>query len=266
MVSSLNRLRFLAALIVAGSTLPAADPVAPSPSGTGSPEATTSAHPLVWDAMEKTLDVKPGDEAATFSFSVTNTSTREIEIHQVHPSCGCTVAELPSTPWILPPNGKGSFRATVDFRGKHGKFAKTLHVASSAGPQVLSVVVNIPESDEATRIRNQELAKLDRQAVFRGECAACHTTPLIGKTGPELFQVACGICHFAATPASMVPNLVIPREPRDAAYWRKWITEGKEQSLMPAFAEERGGPLNAAQIDSLVEFLMANFPRDPIKP
>src|SRR4051812_17603042 len=75
------------------------------------------AHPLKWDEMHKTKPAKYGDGAVEFQFSVTNTSKEEsIKILDVRPSCGCTVADLPSTPWVLAPGAQGSFRATVDIR------------------------------------------------------------------------------------------------------------------------------------------------------
>ena len=222
-----------------------------------------AAHPLVWDALEITHVAKPGDEAADFTFAVTNKSDKRVEIQELRPSCGCTVAEMPSQPGVLEPGARGSFRATADFKGKFGVFVKSIHVVSNFGTQMLTVRVEIPDTEESRRKRNQEMAKLDRQAVFRGDCAACHVAPTAGKTGGELFQAACGICHTAAHRASMVPDLAIAREARDEAYWRKWIGEGKEQSLMPAFAAARGGPLTEPQIDSLVEYLAKNFAAQP---
>src|SRR5688572_26181830 len=82
-------------------------------------------NPLVWDAMEKSLVAKRGDTEVGFQFSVTNTGAQPVQILEVRTSCGCTVAELPPTPWVLEAGGKGSFRATVDIRGRHGHFAKT---------------------------------------------------------------------------------------------------------------------------------------------
>ena len=61
----------------------------------------------------------------------------------------------------------------------------------------------------------------------------------------------------------MVPDLMVVREPRDAAFWQRWITEGKDRTLMPAFAREKGGPLSAEQIASLVEYAMKTFPSKP---
>ena len=124
-------------------------------------------------------------------------------------------------------------------------------------------IVNILETPDAVRQRNQELALADRQAVFRNDCASCHAAPLGGKTGAELFQLACLICHAPAHRATMVPDLMIAREPRNAGFWRQWIAEGKEKTLMPAFAQRLGGPMTDAQIESLVEFALAQLPTAP---
>ena len=220
-------------------------------------------HPLVWDAMEKTAVVKPEGEEAKFTFHVKNTSQESVEIVQIQPSCGCTVAEMPSTPWILGAGSEGDFTAVVDYRGKHGKFSKALTVHSNAGSQRLTVVVDIQDTEEGRRARNQQLAAVNRQGVFRGDCASCHALPTIGKMGAELFVTACGICHLASPRANMVPDLAVAREPRDAAWWEKWISEGKEQTLMPGFAAKRGGPLTAEQITSLVEYAMKTLPTAP---
>ena len=225
--------------------------------------AAKSRHPLQWDAMEVTHVARPGEEAADMVFAVTNGSAREVEIQDLRPSCGCTVAEMPRTPWILAAGGRGSFRATVDFKGKSGVFTKTIRVVSTAGAQVLTLRVEIPDTEASRRARNLQLAQADRQAVFRGDCAACHAVPAAGKRGAELFQAACGICHAAEHRASVVPDLAVAREPRDEAYWRRWITEGREQSLMPAFAAERGGPLTPEQIESLIAYALAHLPRRP---
>src|SRR4051794_30375523 len=81
--------------------------------GFAAENAPTEPHPIVWDAMKKILVAKVGDEAAEFRFTATNTAKEPVEIVQIRPSCGCTVAQMPSTPWILAPGAKGSFTATV---------------------------------------------------------------------------------------------------------------------------------------------------------
>ena len=76
----------------------------------------------------------------------------------------------------------------------------------------------------------------------------------------------CAICHDAEHRAAMVTDLRVPREPRDLAYWQKWITEGKTGTMMPAFAAAQGGPLTQEQVDSLTVYLYANFPKNADPP
>src|SRR5207249_541916 len=96
-------------------------------------------------------------------------------------------------------------------------------------------------------------------------CYACHVEPIGGKQGAPLFLAACAICHEAEPRATMVPDLAVARGHRDADFWRKWISEGKDKTLMPAFADEKGGPLGDAQIESLVQYALSHFPTDPGK-
>lgn len=228
--------------------------------------SSKSDSPLVWDAMEKKIPVKPGDAAADFEFTVTNRSAQAVTIEQIRPSCGCTVAEMPSNPWVIAPGAKASFSGYVNFQGKEGTFSKTLFVSSSAGTQMLTVTIEIPMVDDATRKKNQAIAQANRQAVFHGDCASCHLEPALGRSGAELFTAACGVCHFAARRASMVPDLLTARQHRDADFWRKWIAEGKEGTLMPAWSKDKGGPLSHDQIESLVQFAMQTLPVEPPPP
>lgn len=268
----MNRPRLLLALALAALVggvglfvqLGAADlPSAPSAAPAPPAKSPAQTGPLVWDALEKSQDAKPSDSVAEFSFTVTNRSDQAVTITELRPSCGCTVAEMPSNPWVLAPGAKSTFTALVDFAGKHGKFSKTIAVHSTAGVQTLGLTVNIAEPDEATRLRNQQLAAANRQAVFRGDCASCHVAPIGDKTGAELFRAACAICHLAEPRAELVADLMTPKAPRDAAYWRKWITDGREGSLMPGFAPQHGGPLTEAQIESLVEYAVRSLPSQP---
>jgi hypothetical protein len=247
-----------AAMDAAPGKSPSSEVVGPREGG---PSAT---HPLVWDAMEKILSPKLGEDILPFQFSVTNSSDKTVTIDQIRPTCGCTIAEMPSSPWILKPGATGTFVGTIDVRGKEGTISKALFVNSSAGTQMLGLTVKIPTLDEEARKRNQLLAQSDRQAVFRGECAICHVKPAVGRRGGELFTAACGVCHLSEHRASMVPDLLVAKQHRDAAYWRQWIAEGKVGTLMPAWSQSHGGPLAADQVESLVEFALKVLPTDPV--
>src|SRR5436190_1529321 len=58
---------------------------------------------LKWDADSKECAVKQGEILAAFTFVVTNVSKAEVLIKGLHTSCGCTVAQLPTTPYKLQP-------------------------------------------------------------------------------------------------------------------------------------------------------------------
>lgn len=235
---------------------------------TDTPPATPKAFGLVFDADAKEYNAKPGEMSAPFVFHLTNISASEIIISNVTTSCGCTVAQLPSQPWHLPPGTNGEIKATMNLAGKFGRVSKQVTVNSSVGTKALIVHVNVPppqqvaaENLRGDRNANMELAKADRQAVFKGDCRSCHVDPGVGKVGKALYDADCGICHDSHIRAAMVPDLRAPKSPRDLDYWVNWITHGRVGSMMPAFGEKDGGPLSADQIKSLAAYLLENFPR-----
>jgi hypothetical protein len=74
------------------------------------------------------------------------------------------------------------------------------------------------------------------------------------------------ICHEANPRASMLPDLHHLTDaagkpiPTNEEFWRSWITVGKADTLMPAFAISQGGPLNDIQIASLAAYLNMAYP------
>jgi mono/diheme cytochrome c family protein len=184
----------------------------------------------------------------------------------VHPSCGCTTADVPPMPWILPPETNGLIHVKVDLAGKIGMVFKTVTVATEKGRMDLVLRVNIAPPPpprmmtEAERAAGVAAAKADRQAVFRGTCASCHASNVSGKYGQQLYELTCKICHDANPRASMVPDLHNLKDPTSEEFWRAWITSGKPGTLMPAFSTAQGGPLNDFQIASLAAYLNAIIP------
>ena len=230
---------------------------------------------LAFEVEQKEVSVTNGTTEAHFSFNLTNISTGPVTINYVQTSCGCTVAKLPATPWVLTPNEHGEISATMQLAGTPpgGTKIKTLTVNSDKGQKALYVKATVlPEPapmTEMDRTNNLKMATADRQAVFKGDCIRCHVTPTKDsaghdKMGQELYAAACGICHNAEHQASFVPNLHRLPEPTSAAFWRNWIMHGKQGSLMPAFAKAEGGILSEEQIESLVQYLSATIPPHPV--
>ena len=232
--------------------------------------------PLVWDPMNAHHDVKPGEVGARFTFTVTNTSAADAEILEVNSSCDCTVAEMPSHPWIIKAHGTAKLEAVMDLRDKVASAAspsvyyKDIEVVGVGYTNDLKLTVAVPamtntlSNDEMTRRWGQALSSVDHQAVFKNDCVKCHLVPAYGKQGEYLFHTICGICHEAKNRASVVPDLSKLKTAIDASYWSNWVTYGKVGTLMPGFASTEGGALDDEQIRGLVAYLTTAFPR-PMK-
>jgi mono/diheme cytochrome c family protein len=238
------------------------------------PDTTHAGDPLpdgiiAWDATLKSLDATNGQDFAYFAFSFTNITAGFVTIIDAHPSCGCTTAELPSRPWTLPAGTNGQINLTVNLAGKNilpGSVFKYVDVSTDKGHKQLMMRINIlppppmPEMTEEQRDAGIKAAKVDRQAVFKGDCATCHVKNIQGKYGQELFNAICAVCHEAQNRATLVPDLHNLKVPTNEEFWRAWITSGKAGSLMPAFATAQGGPMNDFQIASLAAYLNATIP------
>jgi mono/diheme cytochrome c family protein len=188
-----------------------------------------------------------------------------VVISEVHPSCGCTTAQLPPLPWTVAPGTNGQIGVTVNLAGKFGTVIKTVHVASNEGRIDLIVQINIqpPEIKNLTQaelMRQMAIAKVDRQAVFKNDCATCHAKEGQYKYGRDLYAADCGICHEAEHRATMVPDLHDLKVSTNEEFWRTWIAHGKPGTFMPAFSAGDGGPLNDMQIASLAAYLTAAIP------
>jgi mono/diheme cytochrome c family protein len=223
---------------------------------------------LAFDAETKQYDASPGEQAAPFTFNLTNVWTNEIIIDKVQASCGCTTASLPANPWHLAPQASGQVVAKVNLAGKRGLITKTLTFycrmmpGGDSATRMVYLKVNIPPPpsvagtmSEAERKAAMDQARADAQAIFKGNCASCHADKGRNALGQDLYAVDCGICHESSHRESLVPDLHALKQPTDFDYWKTIITLGKPHTMMPAFAATHGGPLTDAQIVSLAAYL-----------
>jgi mono/diheme cytochrome c family protein len=223
---------------------------------------------LAWSSLLQATNAAADQEQAHFAFSFTNVSSGNVAVLSAHASCGCTQPELPPLPWIIPPGGKGEFSATVSIEGKQGTLFKSVTISTDKGSKDLYLRITmlppvVPTLTDADRARGVEMARADRQAVFKDDCATCHAKPATGKYGKALYDSACAICHEAQNRATMVPDLRNLKTPTNDEFWRTWIAHGKAGTLMPAFSTAEGGPLNDMQIATVAAYLNLVIPSQP---
>jgi mono/diheme cytochrome c family protein len=224
---------------------------------------------LAWNSLSQSASVPANSTQAHFLFSFTNVTSGNVSISTVHPSCGCTTADLPPLPWTIPAGGGGQIPVTVNLSaalaGSEGTLLKAVTVITDKGSKQLLLRINIlppviATQTDAERTNSMAIAKADRQAIFKADCANCHATPGEGKYGKALYEAVCAVCHDAEHRAAIVPDLHTLTVPTNLEFWRTWAAHGKPGSLMPAFSAVEGGPLNDMQIATLATYLNFAIP------
>ena len=119
------------------ASLAADAPPAPAPSHA----ALTN---LVFDKEIQVSYGKPGDPQAAFTFQITNVSDVAVHILSIPASCGCTRAELPRTPWIIPPHTNEGLHVTMQLNSLPGENSKYLTILSTNGTKQIWVKSIIP--------------------------------------------------------------------------------------------------------------------------
>jgi len=127
---------------VAWAQQPAAPaaPQAPAPAAQAAPKAAEAPQPVIdFDEKIKDFGMVPKGDKLKATFVVKNSGKAPLEIQQVRPTCGCTVANFDHT---IPPGGTGKVEAEVDTAGFSGPISKAVLVFSNdpTNPQVNLVI------------------------------------------------------------------------------------------------------------------------------
>lgn len=190
-------------------------------------------------------------EKASGSFTIRNEGTLPLNIKEIKPSCGCTVAEPESK--IVMSGGEVKVSIEVDTTGKVGKITKSVLIRTD-DPQRHEAKVEV-----LTEVRIREhINRTQDQTIFKGKCAECHARPGDAKSGEPLFEAVCAMCHghygLGGANAHRINDLVW-LEKNDSSYIKKVIRAGKPGTSMPGFGISQGGTLDDSQINSLVELM-----------
>lgn len=107
---------------------------------------------LAFDEEMKQTTVHEGEKEAHFVFKLSNASPKTLIIEKVETSCGCTVAQLPQTPWMLKPHENGDIRVIMNVLGLTGKSARDVSVFTSQGYKVLKVEASILPAEKEQKV------------------------------------------------------------------------------------------------------------------
>ncbi|MDX2185512.1 MAG: DUF1573 domain-containing protein [Opitutaceae bacterium] len=234
-----------------------------TPPAAGTPASGQVRASLTWSPSHPRIEAAVGDKEVEGGFELKNMGDTPLLLTGVHASCGCAFVEigtLPRSPQTLAPGETIKARVRIDLTHKYGPFAKSVYLTTDRG--AFEIRVDVIQSGERKhahddiRMANMAAAKADRQAVFRADCARCHSPEPTLLDGQTLYLKTCAICHESPNRAEAVPALVLGQVPgRLENYWETWTREGRDGTMMPAFEKTKGGPLSEEQIAALLRFL-----------
>ena len=145
----------------------------------------------------------------------------------------------------LKPGEKGKINVSVDIRGRTGYISKTIQVyANDPKNPVTKLALQMYIKDRL------HLNQYKAMEIFSEKCRDCHVDQGKGKMGWELFKADCFMCHNAGKNVSLTGMSKKPRE-----YLLRIIREGVENTVMPGWATKADGPLDEAEIKSLIDLI-----------
>ncbi len=207
--------------------------------------------------VEQTVDLGdiPIDDKVRHTFRLYNVGGRRLQIRDVETSCGCTVARLSRDE--AKPGEFLELDVELDTSIKLGTVEKKI-VVHTNDPQTPELELVLVGKVFSAMAGHGKIEVKDPLVLFKGECAECHVDKGKGKTGKALFQADCAMCHGASAEGAVAMGLLNGdfHEKAHIERLRRVITEGSPHTpTMPPFGEAHGGPLNADEIESLVNYL-----------
>jgi mono/diheme cytochrome c family protein len=183
------------------------------------------------------------ENKAEHVFEISNGGDEDLLIEKLVGSSGTIKAVVSSS--RLKPGEEGSIRVIVDLRGKQGIYSKTMDVyTNDPVTPVTTLSVRISVKDKV------HLNQYKATQIFAGNCRTCHVDEGTGKTGWELFKADCFMCHNAGRNTCLS---TMSKRPGEEVL--KSIKEGVPNTIMPGFDSRNGGPLDDAQIKSLIDLI-----------
>ncbi len=207
-------------------------------------QAVSYAQPVArFDLIDEDLGVVSDKDMVEYDFEFSNAGDGDLLIEKVVATSGNTKAHASLA--RLKPGEKGSITVAIDMRGKKGIFINKVDVYTNdpiTPVTALSVKISVKD-----RIH---MAQYKASDIFSSDCRTCHVDRGQGKKGWDLFKADCFMCHNAGKNTSLSTM-----SKKQSKYLLKAIRDGVENTLMPGFAGVAGGPLDDADIQSLMELI-----------
>jgi len=200
---------------------------------------------LVFDPAALDIgDVLEGDKA-TASILIRNDGHDFAQIASVTSSCGCTTAE-PETR-LLAAGAFTPLHIVVDTFGKRGDIRKSITMIDGLGHESTAWV--------SLHVKENPHVMGEGRSIFDGKCAACHFEPAKNKkTGMAIYTAVCVMCHGVNAQGAYAPALV-GHDKLDVL--SALIANGTGTHHMPAFSQDKAGPLSPEQINTLAKWIIS---------
>ena len=212
--------------------------------------AASGAAPTIrFDKTTHDFGAIPSNQKHDVSWAYHNDGNAPLTIIAMNPSCGCTASV--ADPKSVPPGGSGALKITYDPAGQSGDVRKTLTIVTNdpSHPRtILTILAKVASADDEVLANGHP--RFAGQSLLMGSCASCHAAPAQGKTGTALWEAVCAMCHHRTGEAlgAFVAS-------HDDAALTQAIAYGTANPKMPGFSSLMGGPLDDAQVASLVKLL-----------
>ena len=204
-----------------------------------------------FEASTHDFGAVPSDVKQSYAWPYRNAGTDTLEIRSATPSCGCTATV--ADPASVPAGGAGALMVTFDPAGQSGDVRKTITVTSNdpEHPRTILTILAKVIVHEAP-LKPGEHPRITGQSLLMGSCGGCHAAPAAGKTGAPLYAAICAPCHAGARAPALDAAYLASHDDKAVA---DAIAYGTASPKMPGFSRLMGGPLDDAQIASLVAHL-----------
>lgn len=223
--------------------------------------APASSPSIRFETLTHDFGTIPSSAKRSFSWPYRNVGSSPLEITATVPSCGCTASV--AEPATVPAGGAGILSVTYDPAGQSGDVRKTITVVTNdpARPRTILTILAKVVAEDLPAVPGAH-PRFTGQSLLMGSCTTCHAAPARGKSGAALWDAVCAMCHGpngeggtapAWRPGGRLDGL-------DDEALASAIAYGTANPKMPGFSELMGGPLDAAQVASLVRLLRSWAP------